>query len=221
MLEKKKETHEISDLTIITNETEYLTTRDSPELDRCENEAPALLERRGNVVDTDADVSGRRLSPQGRILGPIEGEPADPTPTKCQRIAADLRLLADWVEAQPDVPFTYHLNPDHEHQILCPLSSDKTRMREQLRAIGPFDKVISDTFFEAHVKLGHFTLEFYTELTNVCIKKVVGAKEVPAEIIPSKYVPEKVIEAHTEEVVEWVCGSLLAPGEGEDEPSEG
>jgi hypothetical protein len=220
MIEKNKELHDFSDLTTITNETEYLTTQDSPELDLCENEAPALLERRGNVVHPAADGSERYLTLQEEIAEPIGSNPAEPTPTKCQRIAADLRLLADWVEAHPDVAFTYHLNPDHEHQILCPLSSDKTRMREQLRAIGPFDKVISDTFFEAHVKLGHFTLEFYTELTNVCIKKVVGTKEVPAEIIPSKYVPEKVIEAHTEEVVEWVCGSLLAPGEGEDEPSE-
>jgi hypothetical protein len=94
-------------------------------------------------------------------------------------------------------------------------------MREQLRAIGPFDKVISDTFFEAHVKLGHFTLGFYTERTNVCIKKGGGGRKSPRKSSRRSMSPERVIAAHTEEVVEWVCGSVLAPAEGEDELSEG
>src|ERR1017187_2536684 len=135
MAKENEQSFKISDLITITNETEYLKTLDSPELDRCESEAPALLERRGNVVDADADVSGRRLSPQETILGPIEGEPAKLAPTKCQRTASDFRLLADWVEAHPDVDFTYQLDPDREEKFHCYVSRGKTRMREQLRAI--------------------------------------------------------------------------------------
>jgi hypothetical protein len=210
-----------SNLTTMTNDLERLKLWDFSDLDSWENEAPVPLERRGNVGDGVADVSGRRLSPQQATLEPLDGEPPEPKPTKCQRAADDLRLLADWFEAHPDVELPVRLNPDWEDTFYCFLSEDKTRMREQLRAIGSFEKAVLGTDFVAKVKVGHFKLEFLTKRENVCTRTVVGTKEVPAEVIPSKYVPEKVIPAHTEEVAEWVCGSVLAPAEGEEEPSEG
>ena len=89
-------------------------------------------------------------------------------------------------------------------------------VKAKLRQIGPFQKAIneSDGSFEALVKVGDYTLVYYTSRENVCVKKVVGTKEVPEKVEPSYYTPEKVIPAHTEEIVEWDCGSVLAPGDG-------
>lgn len=127
-------------------------------------------------------------------------------PTECQRAADGLRLLAHWVEAHPDVQLPVRLSPGWENTFWCFLSEDKTRFRQQLRAIGPCEILLSDKYIEADVKVGHFTLVFCIELENLCTKQAVGTTKVPAEGIPSEFVPEEVIAAHTE---------------GEEEPSEG
>ena len=124
-----------------------------------------------------------------------------------------LRALADWFEVHPDAPLPYSLAEGSK--FFCGLSWDKDEAKQQLRSLGSFEKEYQDNDFHANVNVAGFTIVYYASRDNVCTKRVVGTREVPREVIPSHYTPEKIIEAHSEEVVEWDCRAILA-----DEPEQ-
>jgi len=79
-------------------------------------------------------------------------------------------------------------------------------MVEISKALGKCKKKFYEEYFYLERVFGNITLSFYFNRNNVCTRKVVGTKVIPAE--PAREAqPER-----TEDKYEWVCGTML----GED-----
>lgn len=115
-----------------------------------------------------------------------------------------LRALADWYEQNPEVvtlaDSTLSAFPYYE-------LDSKEFAAKVARAMMTCEKKVSDGgLLYLKRKFHGITLQFLFDRNIVCERRVVGKRQVPAEVIP-----ERVIEAHEEDIVEWDCGSLLAP----------
>ena len=121
---------------------------------------------------------------------------------------AGLRELADWFEANPEIPAP--CDPDIGHYSM----ETKEDAAKVLRALSPCDKTYSDEMLSIHRKFGAVTLKFAFWRKEVCVKKVVGKREVPEVKLPAEPAePERIIPAHVEEITEWDCGPLLGKDE--------
>ena len=123
--------------------------------------------------------------------------------SKHTEYAAGLRELADWIEAHEnmDLPSTealtiYSLNTKQE-AACC------------LAAMMPCKKEYKGELFALIRDFGPIKLKAVFYRNAVCTRRVVGTKEVGTEIIPARLTPEQVIPAHTREIVEWDCESIL------------
>jgi hypothetical protein len=68
-----------------------------------------------------------------------------------------------------------------------------------LAALKPCSKSYTDDLLKIHRDFGPITLEYVFFRDQVCTKRVVGTKVIPAKLIPERI----------EEIVEWDCGEPL------------
>lgn len=115
-------------------------------------------------------------------------------------LAAGLRELADWVEANPGyVPdaewntVTLHVHLDTREELVA-----------AARALGgEREKEPVGDYFTVRRRFGpRVSLDFFTARDQVCRRVVVDTIEHPARLVP----------ATVEEVVEWVCEDSLLAG---------
>lgn len=109
--------------------------------------------------------------------------------------ATALREIADWYEAHPDVPAP---SPAPINLFF----GDKDELVAVARAVGErLTKSGSGDWYWLRKEFpSGWALEFNVRREQVCTRRVVGTEPVPEQIIP----------AHTKEIVEWDCHSLLA-----------
>ena len=117
--------------------------------------------------------------------------------------AKGLRLLADWVEANPNMELpsvtmsVYSLN-SKEDAAKC------------LLAMKPCKKEYSGSIFNISKEFGPLTLRYVFMRDAVCTKKQVGTKVVPERVEPAvKAKEEEVIPEHEEPIYEWECEPIL------------
>ena len=125
---------------------------------------------------------------------------------------AGLRLLADALDAHPELPLpstnaiTFHFLSDS--------ADPRAEMAAAARAIPcTWAKVVLDgekwSYFELHGKLAGLRVELTAFRDAVCTRVVTGAEERELVEVVTPAVTRKVVKLV--EVVEWQCGSLLAP----------
>ena len=127
-----------------------------------------------------------------------------PTPTKHQRFAANLRILAEFYEMHPDIELphgevVFYLWPDGEQDV-----------PKIARAMGKARKgALGDTWFTLERKFGELlVVRAHWSRESVCKRTVVGQKSVQRDV-PTSYRTETVLE----DVVEWECPKILPPRE--------
>jgi hypothetical protein len=119
-----------------------------------------------------------------------------------------LREFADFIEKNGvKLPLDKYdiemkLNP-----ILYDDGDDNTalmQLKRAVKALGKAEKSQDSYYFDVTRKFGCIELQFSINREKVCKRIVVGVKEVPQELIPAR-----LVEAHTEEIVEWQCEDSL------------
>jgi|SRR6187399_2339080 len=98
-----------------------------------------------------------------------------------------------WYEAHPDVPLP-------ELTITNYGTSD---CEATARALGTFEKIHLDDLFTLKKMFGPVAARFHFMRGEVCVRRVVGTRSVPASTIE--------IPAREEEIVEWDCQPILQP----------
>ncbi|MFI5223675.1 MAG: hypothetical protein ACHQX3_05420 [Nitrospirales bacterium] len=124
-----------------------------------------------------------------------------PKPTERELYVQGLRELADFYQNNPDVPIPWLT---HDNYAV----DSKADAEAVARGLRTFEKDGNDSYLHLTKKFGNIVAKFVFTRTNVCVKKVVGVKTVPAAFIEAHTIP-----ARTEEVVEWECSPLLVPKE--------
>ncbi len=101
-----------------------------------------------------------------------------------------LRLIADWFEANPEVPIP------HDADVFYLYSLDTRKEMEMVaRIFGSCEKEYTAGLFKLKKKFGEIEMCVVATREQVCKRKVVGAKLVPEQVIP----------AHNVDIVEWEC----------------
>jgi len=107
-----------------------------------------------------------------------------------QTIIDQLRALANFLEANPDLP-----TPSLPDLIVA----SKEHMIEAVRLTGA-KKRYDETYFYVDVPVGDFTLQFFCSRETVCTPTKTVEEVIPAQ-------PEFI----RRKVVEWECHPLLKP----------
>ena len=109
--------------------------------------------------------------------------------------ADGLRQIADWYEEHPEIPVP-HLDSVDIYTV-----RDRDDLRRVARALGHCEKgsASAESLFVLKRQFGALWLQFYWHREQVCTRRVVGVTEVAEQFIP----------AHTREIVEWDCESIL------------
>src|SRR5579859_4336784 len=128
----------------------------------------------------------------------IRNEVAQSRPlTIHQEFARDLRAIADFVEAHPELDV-----PSLDRIDIFPY--DPKALPKYAAAFGKAAKdILGDSWFILRRTFGAIKLEATWQRERVCERVVVGQREVPDQIIPAK--AEEFIPAHKEDVYEWRC----------------
>lgn len=109
------------------------------------------------------------------------------TPEERAKWFADLREMVDFVEAsglEPGIAVMLQVQCDSRDGLI-----------RAARAMGRTQKSAFGNYFFVERYFGHHHLYAATPREQVCTRKVLEVKRVPATVIP----------AHNEEVVEWEC----------------
>ncbi|HSW65387.1 MAG TPA: hypothetical protein VLH56_19070 [Dissulfurispiraceae bacterium] len=121
--------------------------------------------------------------------------------------AAGLRAIAEFYEANPDLPTpqaeitVYNINGKEQMAHFA---------RALVRAHKEVDKKADPTFFVISASFSGVVLRACDWRNNVCERVAVGTKIVEEQLIPARPAePERLIPAHEEEITEWRCPSLL------------
>lgn len=114
-----------------------------------------------------------------------------------------LRAIADWYDAHPEIAIP------GLPEITNASVDTKDEAAAVIRALGSCEKEYGQTLFTITKVFGSVKAKFYFYREAVCVKKVIGKKEIPEQILPAR--EETVIPAHTEEITEWECLPILAP----------
>ena len=108
--------------------------------------------------------------------------------------ARGLRAFADWLDDHPEVPLQlYDLA----------ISGDESDVAACARALGACEKRHGDSTSALVKDFAGLPVSIVYFRSAVCERRVVGHEEVPERVIP----------AHTREIVEWDCHSILAERE--------
>jgi hypothetical protein len=123
---------------------------------------------------------------------------AETTPLSIHaEFARDLRAIADFIEAHPEL----HLPLLQRIDIF---EADPKSLPKYAAAFGKAAKdVLGDNLFILRRTFGTIKLEANWTRDRVCERVVVGQREIPDQIIPAK--PEEFIPGHKEDVYEWRC----------------
>jgi hypothetical protein len=134
-------------------------------------------------------------------------------PTDAQRAARDLRLLADFLDANPDLPGSLAYAFDSIH--IFPSSRDEVAVwaRAAMRAHGSVHKHLdSETWAGLDVTFGEVVkLRVRIERQEVCERVVIGTREVTEEVpdpVAVAALPKVAVTTVVEDV-EWRCMPLL------------
>lgn len=133
-------------------------------------------------------------------------------PDERQRYIDGLLMLAGILKNHPGVPLPYH---GHHCEItisefLC-VADPREALAAAARAF-PCDwrkGARDDTYFDLIGQLGGLKIKLTAYRDAVCERVVVGTEDRPVEKVITPAVTETVTEPT--EIVEWRCGSLLAP----------
>lgn len=119
--------------------------------------------------------------------------------------ANGLRQVADFLEFHPEIKLP-------QAQLNCYAIFNKDEAAAVLHAFGNAKKEYDDSIFLLSKDFGAVNLRYVGQRKAVCEKVVVGIKFVPERTEPAiEAQPERVVPAHEEPVMEWRCGSILAP----------
>lgn len=124
-----------------------------------------------------------------------------------------LRVIADALDADPDLPLPYHGGLVHE-LIFC---ATKEQMVAWSRVLtGKADKHVDDGSdrygFELHGQVHGFKTKVLVDRAEVCQRIVTGTREVTKDVLDPDALATvpTVTVTETVEDVEWVCTPLLA-----------
>lgn len=121
-----------------------------------------------------------------------------------EQLIADMRAVADFFEAHPDLPVPGKLELDV-------YGVSKEQLRAVARAFPRVEKGASDIVFWLRCRFSYHTrLDFNGIREEICERVEVGTRLVAEQIVPAK--EAQVIPAHEEPIVEWRCGSILKDG---------
>lgn len=124
---------------------------------------------------------------------------------KNQEYVAGLRALADWYEANPDMPLP---NPNAQVFNVSDIADDQKKAAQLImKAAAPCKKIYADKLFHITKEFGPVELEFIFLREKVCERVVIAKEEVPERLIPAQ--PERVEPAYVREIVEWRCEPIL------------
>lgn len=128
---------------------------------------------------------------------------------------AGLRMLADLLQSHPELELPYTGRSKYEPLSVNLIGDEgqRAQMAAWARALpGKKDKAaVSDTYFRIDGALRGLGIRVLANRAEVCEKRVIGTQEVTEEIPDPEAVaalPKKTV-TRTEEIVEWVCGSVL------------
>ena len=108
----------------------------------------------------------------------------------------DMRLVLDYLEAVPEIPLPYFGR-------LTSYCDETHDIGEIARLMKPIEKVNSTYYFSLRRTFGTIELDVGFPHEQVCEKVVVSTEEIPARLV----------EAYTQEVVEWKCPESLLDNE--------
>ncbi len=113
---------------------------------------------------------------------------------------AGLRQLADFLESNPTAPMPYI--SDFSVYLY-----EKADLIGLTKGLGKFDKKYSEWYLSLVKEFGPIKYQLHIGREQICEKKQVGVKKVPAQ----KRQIIKAQKAHEEPIYEWQCSSLLDP----------
>lgn len=135
------------------------------------------------------------------------------TTTETLSKADALRALADFIDANPDLPDLVT-----DQRLLTYLIRDQRAVMAAVARAGakagiPVEKSYDEgTYANLSLQFGPIELHVYAQRDQVCERVVTGTREVTKEIPDPKALAAvpTVTVTETEDVVEWVCTPLLA-----------
>jgi hypothetical protein len=120
------------------------------------------------------------------------------------KFAARLRELAEVYERNPGAARISNLTDSHE-LLFC---FDKESAAATIKAFGPGTKTDDGNSIRYYPDAWpEIVIHIFKDW--VCERIVTGTREVPEVNHPEIVIPARTTPAHTEEIVEWRCGSLL------------
>ncbi len=129
-------------------------------------------------------------------------------------LAKQFQILSEIYENNPDIPQPSSFKDGCHEFLFC---TTKESVEKTLKAFGSGEKYDGTTNILFYPKKCQ-SIIIAIEKGQICKKVKVGTREVPETITPG--VPERIVPAHTEDVFEWECGSLLKPAEEEEEKED-
>lgn len=124
---------------------------------------------------------------------------------------AGLRAIADALEQHPDVKLPYHGNTGTFSWVTSHEADPKAETAKIVRTFGG-DWTKRENQGDLMVFVGRIagvSVDIICDRDTVCTRRVVGTEDREVQMVVTPAVTETVTE--TVEVVEWDCGSLLAP----------
>lgn len=131
-----------------------------------------------------------------------------------------LRELADFAEAHPEVVGAYPMPSSTFHGVLRSDPDDtRDELRTRARSMAPCEKQFPDHSPDTlHLvkRFGPHKITVYADREAVCERRVVDTEDVEVEVYSDEAQAvidslPKVTRTETREIVEWDCGSILAP----------
>jgi hypothetical protein len=138
-----------------------------------------------------------------------------------EQLAADLRELADMIEANPAIANVSGLRWAFDRMLVSVNTKDEVvaLTRAGMRTAGvKVEKHQGEKYAGVDIKFGgRLSLHVYTDREEVCERVVIGTREVTEEVPDPEALAAvpKVIVTKTVEDVKWVCSPLLAPAAGD------
>lgn len=124
-----------------------------------------------------------------------------------------LRQLADLLQENPDIPVPYDGSAASINWILLPREDQKGILAAIARALpGKVEKRVRGDAFDLVGRLAGLHVKVIADRDEVCARVVTGTETVTKTIPDPDVKVPLVTVTETVETVEWVCGSLLAPG---------
>ena len=128
-------------------------------------------------------------------------------------LVSNLESLVEFIKANDDFDFTRDSCPVEFNFRLWYLYNDENRKEvfaDLARRMGTLKKAYGDNFMWLKRDFGKYVrMTVSAERSTVCERIVAGTIDVPEHVLPAR--EEILVEAHTEDIVEWRCPPILAP----------